>query len=126
MGNLQVAANSIRRGLILKTINESAPLGASIEVVKSVLLQHGHKLDRAETLKQCQYLEDIRYKGGKRKPPKISWQRLIRSGFEAVCGKEDSGTQSICNLKTGNGVTISELLSFLYRNTPRRYKTIIA
>lgn len=57
MGNLQVAANSIRRGLILKTINESAPLGASIEVVKSVLLQHGHKLDRAETLKQCQYLE---------------------------------------------------------------------
>jgi len=33
------------------------------------------------------YTEDIRYKGGKRKPPKISWQRLIRSGFEAVCGK---------------------------------------
>ena len=24
--------------------------------------------------------EDIRYKGGKRKPSKISWQRLIRSG----------------------------------------------
>jgi len=33
------------------------------------------------------YTEDIRYKGGKRKPPKISWQRPIRSRFEAVCGK---------------------------------------
>jgi len=35
--------------------------------------------------------EDIRYKGGKRKSSKISWQRLIRSGFEAACTKEDSG-----------------------------------
>jgi len=70
--------------------------------------------------------EDIGYKGGKRKPPKISWQRLIRSGFEAVSAKEDSGKQSICNSKTGNGITIAELLPFLYRNTPKRYKTIIA
>jgi len=72
------------------------------------------------------YTEDIRYKGGKRKPPKISWQWLIRSRLEAVCTKEDSGKQSICNLKTGNGITIAELLPFPYRNTPKRYKTIIA
>jgi len=70
--------------------------------------------------------EDIRYKGGKRKPSKISWQRLIRSRLEAVCTKEDSGTQSICNMKTGNGITIAELLPFPYRNTPRKYNTIIA
>ena len=60
------------------------------------------------------YTEDIRYKGGKRKPPKISWQRLIRSGFEAVCRKERFSPVSglytdrlllLCKeIKTGNGV----------------------
>jgi len=48
--------------------------------------------------------EDIRYEGGNGKPPKISWQRPIRSGFVAVCGKGESGTYSIFNMKTGNGV----------------------
>ena len=32
-----------------------------------------------KTSPPARYSEDIRYKGGKRKPPKISWQRLIRS-----------------------------------------------
>jgi len=98
------------------------PCSTFYSVVKGYWFQfNAHKEDVA-----ISNIEDIRYKGGKRKPSKISWQRLIRSGFEAVCVKEDSGTQSICNLKTGISVNISELSPFLYRNTPRWHKTIIA
>jgi len=39
--------------------------------------------------------EDIRYKGGKRKPPKISWQRLIRSGFKRFPRTESKGGQYV-------------------------------
>jgi len=51
--------------------------------------------------------EDIRYKGGKRKPSKISWQRLIRSRLEAVCGREGNGTHYICNYECAILVSIN-------------------
>ena len=39
--------------------------------------------------------EDIRYQGGKRKPPKISWQRLIRSGLGRVARTKRKGGQYV-------------------------------
>jgi len=39
--------------------------------------------------------EDIRYQGGKRKPPKISWQRLIRSGLEQFARTKRKGGQYV-------------------------------
>jgi len=41
------------------------------------------------------HTEDIRYKGGKRKPPKISWQRLIRSGFKRFPRTNAKGGQYV-------------------------------
>ena len=41
------------------------------------------------------YTEDIRYKGGKRKPSKISWQRLIRSGFRRFSSIQRKGGQYV-------------------------------
>jgi len=39
--------------------------------------------------------EDIRYKGGNGKPPKISWQRLIRSGFQRFPRTNTKGGQYV-------------------------------
>ncbi|MCL1882480.1 MAG: hypothetical protein FWF81_01830, partial [Defluviitaleaceae bacterium] len=41
------------------------------------------------------FTEDIRYKGGKRKPLKISWQRLIRSGLEQFSRSQRKGGQYV-------------------------------
>ena len=41
------------------------------------------------------YTEDIRYKGGNEKPPKISWQRLIRSGLERFARSQRKGGQYV-------------------------------
>jgi hypothetical protein len=39
--------------------------------------------------------EDIRYEGGNGKPPKISWQRLIRSGLEQFLSTKRKGGQYV-------------------------------
>ena len=41
------------------------------------------------------YTEDIRYKGGKRKPLKISWQRLIRSRLKRFSSIQRKGGQYV-------------------------------
>ena len=73
--------------------------GDSAAKLREKLFSHGFKVTSA-------VWEDIRYKGGKRKPSKISWQRLIRSRLEVVCGREGSGTHYICKLKQGTVFTV--------------------
>ena len=57
MGNLQIAANHIHRGMILKMAREADPLGASVELLRAVIKQHGYNLEKSEIMGMCKYLE---------------------------------------------------------------------
>ena len=63
--------------------------------------------------------EDIRYKGGKRKPPNISWQRLIRSGFKQFPRTEAKGGQYV---KLVGITALDQFFVFVIKiQTPKRW-----
>jgi len=75
MDNVQIAANQILRGLVLNITREADPLGASAELIRAILKQHGHSLDKSDVKGICKYLEGkglVKINGTKNEVLKVS------------------------------------------------------
>ena len=57
MGNVKIAANQLHRGLALRTVSEAEPVGASVELIRTVFKQHGYDFEKNEVMAICRYLE---------------------------------------------------------------------
>jgi len=57
MDSTKIATSQVLRGVVLQIVRDAEPLGASTEIIRAAVKQHGYELNNSEITTICNYLK---------------------------------------------------------------------